>query len=163
MKCDECDELATVHTAKVVAGQKQEIHLCRKCAEKRQLISEDKVNLPMAVKQFVGNVGLVTSDLAKLGCPDCGIKFMDFRKIGRLGCPYDYIVFRAGILPLLDRVHRATHHTGKRPKFLRTPVETHNDIRGLRHQLKQAITSEDYERAARLRDLIRTKEREHGS
>ena len=29
-----------------------------------------------------------------LTCPHCGIKFMEFRAQGRLGCPHDYEVFR---------------------------------------------------------------------
>jgi hypothetical protein len=31
-----------------------------------------------------------------LTCPDCGIKFMEFRAGGQLGCPQDYRVFSAG-------------------------------------------------------------------
>lgn len=138
--------------------------MCRKCAEMRQLISSaDKPNLPMVVKKFVGNVGFMTAELAKLRCPDCGIKYMDFRKTGRLGCPYDYIFFRNGLLPLLDRVHRARHHRGKRPRHLDRSVESGGEIRSLRHRLRVAVDAEDYEEAARLRDRIRAKEREDGS
>jgi protein arginine kinase activator len=164
MKCEECDEPATVHSSVIIGGTKQEVHLCRQCAEKRKLISAaQKPNLPVIVKQLVGNVGFLTSDLARLQCPDCGTKYMDFRKSGRLGCPYDYIVFRDGLRPLLDRVHRATHHRGKRPRNLRAPIESRGEVRSLRHQLKLAIQAEDYEQAARLRDCIRVKEDEHGA
>ncbi|QDU61349.1 UvrB/uvrC motif protein [Planctomycetes bacterium Pan216] len=104
----------------------------------------------------------MTTELAKLQCPDCGIKYMEFRKEGRLGCPYDYVIFRDGIVPLLDRVHRATHHTGKRPRRSCESVESPNAIRGLRYRLKQAIHTEDFEEAARLRDEIRAKERYDG-
>lgn len=163
MKCDDCEEPATVHSSVIIGGKKQEFHLCRKCAEKRNLISAGETpNLPVIVKQYAGNVGFITSTLSKLECPDCGIKYMEFRKSGRLGCPYDYVVFREGILPLLDRVHRATHHRGKRPKVSQETVEKHGTLRGLRRQLRLAIDAEDYEQAARIRDMIRAKEREYG-
>lgn len=164
MKCEQCAADATVHSSVIVGGAKREVHLCRRCAEKRNLISADaKPNLPVLVEQFVGNVGFVTSELTKVECPDCGIKYMQFRKIGRLGCPYDYVVFRAGLQPLLDRVHRATHHTGKRPKNLRLPVENDGEIRKLRYRLTLAVQAEDFEQATRLRDRIRVKEAEYGS
>lgn len=95
-------------------------------------------------------------------CPDCGTKYMEFRKQGRLGCPNDYVVFRNGLLPLLDRVHRATHHTGKRPRGMRGALEDWAPLRKLRHQLRLAVRAENYGEAQRLRDLIREKEGEYG-
>lgn len=164
MKCEDCENPAIVHTSVVVEGDtKQEIHLCRECAEKRKLIVANKPNLPAIVKQSLGHVGLLATELARSICPDCGISYMEFRKQGRLGCPYDYVVFRAGVRPLLDRVHRATHHTGKRPRTNPTPVEAHADARGLRHELKLAVQGEEFERAAELRDRIRLKECGHGA
>lgn len=164
MKCQECDQPAILHTSIVVGEATQEIHLCRVCAEKRKLLDPDSApNLPMIVKQSVGKVGFLTTDLTRLQCPDCGIKYMDFRKAGRLGCPYDYVLFREGILPLLDRVHRATHHTGKRPKFASPTTDEGGELRRLRRQLRVAVEAQDFEEAARLRDLIRAKEPRNGS
>ena len=92
-------------------------------------------------------------------CPDCGIKFMEFRAEGRLGCPHDYRVFGRGLLPLLQRVHGATRHVGKvaakRPGAIQR-------LR-LRSQLREAIAREDYEEAARLRDQLRLKDTTHES
>ena len=62
---------------------------------------------------IVANVGELVGELAELTCPDCGIKFMEFRAGGRLGCPQDYWVFATGLLPLLQRFHGATRHVGK--------------------------------------------------
>jgi hypothetical protein len=104
-----------------------------------------------------------TVDLAKLCCPDCGTTYLDFRRTGRLGCPYDYVVFRHGLLPLLDRVQRARHHRGKTPRCSPEVVERHGDLRSLRRELREAAAREDYQRASELRDLIRSKERRHGS
>ncbi|MFO0945087.1 MAG: UvrB/UvrC motif-containing protein [Planctomycetota bacterium] len=162
-KCDDCPEPATVHVSRVVEGSKQEMHLCRACAEKRKLILVDqKLNLPAVAKNMAASVQVVPSDLAKMECPDCGTKYMEFRKTGRLGCPYDYVAFRHGLLPLIERVHRASRHTGKRPRRLRDVVENRGEIRALRFQLRQAVEAEDFEQAARIRDLIRKREQAHG-
>ncbi len=66
-------------------------------------------NLPLdAVVQslIVANVGELVGELAELSCPDCGIKFMEFRAGGRLGCPQDYAVFSKGLLSLLAAIPR---------------------------------------------------------
>lgn len=101
-------------------------------------------------------------DLAKLQCPDCGATYLDFRRTGRVGCPYDYFVFQSGLAPLLDRVHRARRHCGKRPRRAARAPEIDRQIRSLRRSLRSAVDSEDYAQAARLRDEIRCKERENG-
>jgi protein arginine kinase activator len=101
-------------------------------------------------------------DIVKVCCPDCGIGFMEFRNAGRLGCAQDYEVFRQQLTPLVERLHRATHHRGKRPLRLRGDVEAFGDLRRLRRDLASAAAAGDYERAATLRDLVRAKDREHG-
>lgn len=161
--CEDCGQPATVYTSIAIDGITQELCLCRGCAEKRKLVVPDQLpDLKAILKHFAGNMTLIPSELAKLQCPDCGIKYMEFRRQGRLGCPYDYVIFRAGLEPLLERVQRAKHHKGKRPKRQAAPVEQDGAMRNLRHQLKQAVAAEDYEKAAQLRDLIRTKDPEHG-
>ena len=130
--------------------------MCRKCAEMRQLISSaDKPNLPMVVKKFVGNVGFMTAELAKLRCPDCGIKYMDFRKTGRLGCPYDYICFQAELEPPIVNIHGETEHTGKVSARFPEGTESRTQLIRLRREMKEAIDEEDYELASKLRDDIR--------
>ncbi len=82
---------------------------------------------------------------------------MEFRAQGRLGCPHDYTVFRVGLEPLLQRIHRATRHVGKAPRRV-VPAERHAERVELRRRLQAAIEAEAYEEAARLRDLLREKE-----
>ena len=55
---------------------------------------------------IVANVGELVGELAELTCPDCGIKFMEFRAGGRLGCPQDYWVFAAGTAAAVAAVPR---------------------------------------------------------
>ena len=100
---------------------------------------------------IVANVGELVGELAELACPDCGMKFMEFRAGGRLGCPQDYAVFSKGLMPLLQRFHGATRHVGKTARRREGAVER---LR-LRTRLREAVGREDYEEAARLRDLLR--------
>jgi protein arginine kinase activator len=163
-KCADCSNPAVVHSVIVVDGAEQEIHLCRPCAEKRKLIAgAEPLHLPVAAAQSMGSVSLVSQDLSKLQCPECGMKYMDFRRLGRLGCPHDYVVFRAGLEPLLERVQRSSRHTGKRPSRGAGGLEPGAESRRLRQQLRRAILAEDYEGAAKLRDAIRAKGHAHGS
>jgi protein arginine kinase activator len=83
---------------------------------------------------------------------------MEFRAEGRLGCPHDYEVFRAGLKPLLERIHRSDRHVGKSPRHYSPNPVRETELIELRSQLRRAVEAEAYEEAARLRDLLRQKE-----
>ena len=85
-------------------------------------------------------------------CEVCGIKFVEFRNSGRLGCPHDYQEFRDELTPLLENIHGETRHCGKTPRRLPQSKQTQSELIQLRKQLQQAVTKEAYEEAARLRD-----------
>ena len=143
----------------IVDGTKQEVHLCSGCAEKHHLIKPAELNLPAIIQALIGqHVGQLTDELARLTCPTCGIKYMEFRAEGRLGCPNDYEVFRAGLEPLLQRFHRAAQHKGKSPRRFPAYAALQTELLELRRQLQTAVEAEVYEEAARLRDLLRIKE-----
>ncbi len=103
---------------------------------------------------IVAHVGELVGELANLACPDCGLKFMEFRSRGRLGCPNDYDVFARGLSPLIQRTHGATRHVGK---VARRQPGASRRLR-LRTRLREAIAREDYEQAARIRDQLRLKD-----
>jgi protein-arginine kinase activator protein McsA len=91
-------------------------------------------------------------------CPACGLTFADFRASGRLGCHQDYEHFKKQLLPLLEKIHGATQHTGKIPLRLGQRVEKQKVLTALRKDLNAAIQREEYERAAELRDKIKVLE-----
>lgn len=159
MKCQFCSKPATVHLTDIVNHQKKELHLCQACAEAQQLIKQQEINLPAILQHLIGpHLGPEMDELARLACPVCGIKYMEFRAQGRLGCPHDYRVFRSGLDPLLYRIHRSTRHLGKSPRQGAPPADRLVEIALLRRQLQSAVDAEAYEEAARLRDLLRVKE-----
>jgi len=100
------------------------------------------------------HVGELVGELAESSCPDCRLRYVDFRAGGRLGCPRDYEVFRTGLMPMLLRFHGASRHVGKRARSRPGAA----DRLRLRARLRQAVAREDYEEAARLRDQLRPKE-----
>jgi protein arginine kinase activator len=161
VKCQFCSNPATVHLTNIEDNQKKELHLCQSCAKQHQLIQQNELNLPAILQTLIGqHVGPLTDELARLTCPACGIRYMEFRAAGRLGCPHDYSVFRAGLEPLLQRIHRSARHAGKRPRHHASP-EQQAELVELRRRLRAAVEAEAYEEAARLRDILRQKE-SHG-
>jgi protein arginine kinase activator len=158
VKCQYCSNPATVHLTDIVNKKKKELHLCKECAEKKDLLKDHELNLSAIVQTLIGQHVAPSDELARLTCPHCGIKFMEFRAQGRLGCPHDYEVFRAGLMPLLQSYHRAGRHVGKAPQQRPQDTVTLAELAELRKQLRLAVEAEAYEEAARLRDLIRQKE-----
>jgi protein arginine kinase activator len=160
VKCQFCSKPATVHLTDIVNNQKKDMHLCQACAEAQQLVTKhQEINLPAILQALIGqHLGPQTDELARLTCPACGIKYMEFRAQGRLGCPHDYAVFRLGLAPLLERIHRSTRHVGKSPRQGAPSASRQAELVELRRRLQSAIETEEYEEAARLRDLLRKKE-----
>lgn len=159
MKCDSCTNPATIHLTDIINGQKKEIHLCQECAEAQHMIQQEELNLSAILQTVIaGHVSPVTDELARLTCPKCGIKYMEFRAKGRFGCPHDYGIFKNALEPLLKRIHRKTHHVGKIPHRSEQDAARQAELFEIRRQLRIAVDTEDYEAAARLRDLLRQKE-----
>jgi len=159
VKCQSCSNPATVHLTDIVDGKKRVTHLCQGCAEKQHLLKNSDLNLSAIVTMLGPNLNLPGEDLSRLTCPVCGIKYMEFKAEGRLGCPYDYQVFRAALEPLLLRIHRTLRHVGKTATHALANATREAEIVQLRQQLRTAIEAEAYEEAARLRDLLRQKEK----
>lgn len=131
--------------------------------EVRGLISNKDTAL--AVSPPAG--GLVPKEDAKSVpvCPDCGMTLAEFKSRGRFGCARDYEVFANHLETLLERVHDTTppRHKGRRPQSAVGSgdlVHRRLEISTLRDQLQGAVTDENYELAARLRDRINQLERE---
>jgi protein arginine kinase activator len=131
--------------------QWEELHLCEECYHKFFFEPQQ------GQKGDAGSAdeGDETSLLNQRECPICGIKFVEFRNSGRLGCPNDYDEFRDELAPLLENIHGETRHCGKTPRRLPQNKQTQSELIQLRKQLQQAVTREAYEEAAGLRDRIR--------
>lgn len=88
-------------------------------------------------------------------CSVCDTTFTSFKNKGRIGCLYCYLTFKDRINFVLKNIHGQTSHRGKTPvKWLeRKRIELDSKI--LQKQLLKAIKLQEYEEAARLRDLLK--------
>jgi protein arginine kinase activator len=172
VKCESCDKgEATVHLTEIVNKKKKELHLCEACAQRKGVsvkssyvdLSEkggeekEKPAAPAAANALekVGPAALQrVDDLAGTSCPVCGLTFGEFRASGRLGCANDYLAFKRGLVPLLEKIHGAVEHKGKVPAHVGKRIERQKRVAELREKLGQAVQREDYEQAAKLRDEI---------
>jgi protein arginine kinase activator len=158
-KCDKCDKPATVYLTEILEGQKIQKHLCEECAASEGITVKTNVPISQLLEEFV----LQSSGgpaLAELKCDVCGMTFKEFRQQGLLGCPHDYEVFSRPLENLLQRAHEgAVQHVGKTPGKAGSDVERQTSILRLRGELREAVTAEDYERAASLRDQIKQLEK----
>jgi protein arginine kinase activator len=155
MKCQKCPKAATLHITEVLGDEQfEELHLCEECAHK-YLYEPQQKQAGKVVEAVPAEEGDEVGSLNQRECPVCGVKFVEFRNSGRLGCPHDYQEFRDELLPLLENIHGETRHCGKTPRRLPQNKQTQSELTQLRKQLHQAVTKEAYEEAARLRDRIR--------
>jgi protein arginine kinase activator len=153
MKCQRCTKPATLHITEILGDdQFEELHLCEDCANKYLYEPQGKGKGGEALPHGDDDEA---SALNQRECPNCGIKFVEFRNSGRLGCPHDYQEFREELVPLLENIHGETRHVGKTPRRQPQNKQTQSELIQLRKQLQQAVTKEAYEEAARLRDRIK--------
>ena len=155
MKCQKCPKSATLHITEIISEDNfEELHLCEDCAQK-YLYEPNQKAPPKESSPPPEEMEEAGGALMSRSCSVCGMKFIDFRNSGRLGCPHDYQEFKDELLPLLENIHGETRHCGKTPRRLPQARQTQSELVQLRKQLQQAINREAYEEAAQLRDRIR--------
>lgn len=158
--CDNCGSAeAVVNLTQIVNNQMSVCHLCEQCAAAKGLETEEPVGFPLTdfLAQMGGEESVAETDVGT--CSFCGLSFSDFRDTGRLGCPHCWSTFEPHLRGLLRRVHGSTNHVGKVYLPPDPSVgEREKRLEVLRRKLKRAVDSEEFERAAELRDKIRSLE-----
>jgi len=160
MQCQICKKNeATIHLTEITDGVRSEMHLCEHCAAEEGIAVKSQIPLNELLSNLLAAQPADDETFGdseqKHSCPQCGFTLEQFRREAVLGCPYDYEVFEKSLLPLIEKTHDGkTTHCGKVPS--KTPRDTKKQIElaALRQQLEAAVQSEDYERAAKLRDKI---------
>ncbi|MCK5844440.1 MAG: UvrB/UvrC motif-containing protein, partial [Victivallales bacterium] len=173
MKCDIChNNEATIHVQEVVGGTKNMLNICSECAAEHNIGGDDLGEFNLA--EILYNISTqmlqnqsndpspddsdeVADDAPELSCA-CGWDTAQFRDGGRLGCPECYNVFAPILFNALHSMHKGTAHIGKHPgdsKNSAAPVSKPAlTILSLQKELEKCVLSENYERAAKLRDKI---------
>lgn len=160
MKCDHCDNQATVHLIEIQGGKKVEKHLCEVHAvEEGVAVKVQNAPINELLEKFVlkhsqGGEESPAKPTA-VHCESCGTTYDQFRKSGLLGCPQCYEAFERALGPLLERAHEgANRHLGKVPTHAGIDELRQQRLRQLRRELEEAVAAEQYERAAKLRDRV---------
>ena len=154
MQCDLCDNKATVHLMEIHHGKKVQRHLCEGCARREGIMIKSQAPVNELLSNLV-KAQQETEKIRELRCPQCQITWSEFRQRGLLGCPNDYLAFEKPLKSLITHAQGTQQlHVGKFPRHLRQDFGQQVQLLRLRQNLQQAVESEDYETAARLRDEI---------
>jgi len=161
MLCQKCHKnLASVRYAEVVDGQVKDLNLCQECLAVQQETARTGFELsdpPPFVRKK--NVSPWTDAAASTeSCKSCGTDLQSIIKFGHVGCSDCYAAFPAQMESLLEGIHFALNHHGKVPNLDDARARVRSDLQSKRALLKTALTMENYEEAAALRDEIRSLE-----
>ena len=167
MQCDVCTKKkATVHLTEIVDEQMSEMHLCEDCAREKNVQMEQQFGLADLLAGLA-DFGKQVKDVEKIKikCSNCGMNYEDFRKFGRLGCSECYVSYQEHLGNLLKKIHGSNRHVGKTPTKIQaqTPQTKSESLEELKQQLQQAVHSENFEKAAQLRDKIHELEEKNGN
>jgi protein arginine kinase activator len=157
MLCDVCKtENACVFLTQIVDGKMQKVNMCDACSKERGVTDPTAFALADLLKGL-GAVPEVVQGTAAAGqkCDTCGFTLVEFKKTGRLGCSACYPIFAEGIGTMLSGMHKGSVHAGKVPERFMKTFERERLLKDLRQKLREAVTSENYEDAASLRDQIK--------
>ncbi len=177
MLCDRCQKRdAKVLYTEIINGFKKEQHLCEECATDYTSFQMEKplMNSDLTLGDLLSTLldGYQTADKKRAGtmppsltCSNCGTTYAEFIQTGRFGCAQCYRSFHEELGKTLKSIQGAEVHTGKRPKGFVTAssdrvLKDIPETEKLAIKLQEAIEKEEFEEAARLRDLIKQMKKE---
>ena len=157
----------------------KDLALCRDCARARGVFDPRKLSLSHnvfpaelsgEVEEFIRRmldgvlsegdeegIGEKSSPLPDLltKCPTCNYSLENYRELGMLGCPECYKIFASELTSPQGSSNLETmaQDPGAAPDFGDSPDMERKRLETL---LQIAVNEENYEEAARLRDLIKT-------
>lgn len=171
MLCNRCQKRdAKILYTEIINGVKKEQHLCEECAanytsfqmEKPFMSSELTLgDLLSTLFETYATAGKETpgDEIPKITCNNCHMTYKEFLQKGRFGCSSCYRSFNSQLGRTLKGIQGSEVHTGKRPKGYVTQTDRIlndiSEVEVLSIKLQEAIEKEEFEEAARLRDLIK--------
>jgi len=166
MKCERCHKFeATVHFSDFVSNTKSEIHLCEHCAMELGL-GPSPMNVKFSTKHYsdIFNFSSNLSSTSQKGkvCQICGTSLIDYKYVGKLGCPSCYHYLQDEIVTIIKEINKNKKYIGKKPlnfmeyvKLESVEKDKNNYNENLEILLEIAVAEEKYEDAAKLRDRIK--------
>jgi len=155
MKCDKCGAPSVYHSTYIVNGVSQSTNLCRDCALKEGVFTTQRTSLfEDLFSEFSDLLGFEKVD--NIVCPVCKTTLKEFKSIGKLGCPNCYETFREEISKIIKRIAPFEKHKQDvvKTKEIKQKLTKEEQIAELRDQMKQAVSEERYEDAAKIKKQI---------
>ncbi len=149
-KCEKCNKFpAEVKLVIYEANEKKVMNLCKSCAEEESLgVPSKEISPPLLKKEAP-----LLKPEEELICKNCGYKLSEFLKISKFKCERCYDSFEPHTMRIIYEYHKGKEHKGK--VYTGIYKESREfKLKVLKRALDEAIKREEYERAARLRDLI---------
>jgi len=149
--CDLCDKPAIYHDVRIVDNVHSTTHLCVEHAIQAGF-NVGPIDISLAFTLSDENAD---QEHAK-ACPDCGMTISQYKKKSLLGCPTCYKTFKEELLPIINKVqNNNSQHVGRAPSQMGVDLNRNLQIRRLLKKLESAVSQEQYEQAATLRDQLR--------
>ncbi|MBU0571053.1 MAG: UvrB/UvrC motif-containing protein [Candidatus Omnitrophica bacterium] len=161
MKCDECGiREAAIHLTEVVNDKVTKLHLCEQCAREKSKEMQSHFGLTDLISGLMDFGPQQRQEAASPRgkgptCGSCGMSYSEFQKFGKLGCGKCYEAFEDKFSSLLRSIHGSDKHIGKMPFRGTSVVPEQEKMRQLKEELEALIRSEEFEKAAVMRDRIR--------
>lgn len=157
--CKQCGiRPAKVHYTEIVNNNMVTMDLCVECAEAKGIDVQKAggYGLGDLVAGLIDTAAQDQSEkLGKVQCPECGFRYSEFKKTGRFGCAACYQAFEPQLRPLLRQIHGSVRHQGRSPSGLAPKAVVRRELMDLKEELAKAVSNEEYEEAARIRDRIK--------
>lgn len=175
MLCEKCkSNNASVHYRYNDNGKVTETHLCAECAKASGLLFDNSsvssgfmsdkngfgdnfTKIPFS-SLFGGNYYMKPQSTVLRVCPGCGMTENEFRNSGKLGCERCYSVFSDLVEVLLKKMHLSTEYKGKIPSGRNEALSAKRKIEKLKDDMQRAVENQEYEQAAKIRDMIKALE-----
>ncbi|MBC8523601.1 UvrB/UvrC motif-containing protein [PVC group bacterium] len=150
--CDICGEPAKFHDTRIFNGVTKTVNLCEEHAREAGFdIGSHGISINLSPESF--GIGPTFSPKE---CPDCGMTIGSFKDAALIGCPECYATFEKQLIPVIASMQeKHTKHVGRTPRRASADIDRHIAIRRLLTQLERAVTQEEYEEAAEIRDTLR--------
>ena len=164
MLCQKCkNNEATVHIRQTVNGVKTELMLCSECADKENKYSFFADDLFSGF--FSDSILGVRRAEEQKKCDGCAMTRRELASSGRAGCAKCYEVFAAELDKIIYGIHGNARHNGSLPGGHAEHMEKQKkldalkkEIESLKKEQQMAVSEQNYEKAAELRDRIRALE-----
>ena len=146
----------------VADGVTKNIYLCPVCSQRLGFGMFSKT-IDISITKILGSDDKDNDDGRKSDqCPVCGLSFREIESKKMMGCPECFSFFKAEIMEILGKKKKNLKYSGfiTDEQSSETFFETHSSEE-LHEELKKAVETEDYERAAALRDEIKALEKNH--